>query len=234
MNNNTVYEWILSTTFTVSSRQKSLQNIVSYISPLVHPGHKILDLCCGSGPASFWFEEWGAQVTGIDYAPYMIALAKQEASRRSSTVEFVEADIFKYEPGCERYDLISCFGNSISDFPHSDFTKLVKLVFSALRPSGRFALEYQDGIYRFIQARVEREGVYQKAPERITFRFKEYLPELGACLTTIRNEARGEEYDRRGYIYSVPVVRLIIGSALTLEQHVILDKDHFMDIFIKR
>ena len=69
MDNNTVYEWILRSTFTVSAREKSLQSAEPHLSDLVHPGDEILDLCCGSGFASFWFEEQGANVIGIDFAP---------------------------------------------------------------------------------------------------------------------------------------------------------------------
>ena len=94
MDNNTVYEWILRSTFTVSAREKSLQSAKPHLSDLVHPGDEILDLCCGSGFLPFWFEKQGAKVTGIDLAPYMIALAKEEAVHRKSSVHFIEADIF--------------------------------------------------------------------------------------------------------------------------------------------
>src|SRR5512134_296077 len=101
MDNNTVYEWILQSTFTVSARDKSLQSAKPYLSTLVRPGDEILDLCCGSGFVSFWFEEQGAKVTGIDFAPYMIALAREEAVHRKSSVRFIEADIFVQDLGQE-------------------------------------------------------------------------------------------------------------------------------------
>jgi ubiquinone/menaquinone biosynthesis C-methylase UbiE len=233
LDNNTVYEWILNTTFTVSARSQSLYRMAPYLVPLLKPGTAVLDLCCGSGPMSFWFEEQGAKVTGVDFAPYMIALAKQEASRRNSAVEFIEADIFTHNLGQARYDLASCFGNSISDFPLSDFKKLVKKVHNSLKPGGRFALEYHDGGYNYIQGSVQRKGIYQEAPELITFRFKEYLPEIGACVNVICNETRGEEYERRGYIYSVPVVNALTDGTLRLEQHILLSENHFLDIFIR-
>ena len=232
MDNNTVYEWILQSTFTVSNRIKSLYLMLPYLSPLIRAGDEVLDLCCGSGPMAFWFEEQGAQATGIDFAPYMIALAREEASRRNSSVEFVEADIFTYDLGQGRYDLVSCFGNSISDFPLSDYARMVKLVFRALKSGGRFALQYHDGSFGTLQGKAARFGVYQESPERITYRFKEYLPEIGACVNTIRNETQGQEYDRKGYIYTVPVVRLITSSSLKLEQHILLEENHFLDIFI--
>jgi SAM-dependent methyltransferase len=234
MDNNTVYQWILQTTFTVSAREKSLQSVKPHLLPFVHPGDEILDLCCGSGFVSFWFEEQGAKVTGMDFAPYMIALANEETLGRKSSVRFIEADIFLQDLGPECYDLVSCFGNSISDFPLSHFAELGTKIASTLKTGGRFVLDYHDGSYEFMQARGAREGIYQEAPERITFRYKGYLPDIGAYVHTIRNEARAEEYDRKGYIYTVPTVHLALSSTLQLEQHIILGENHFMDIFSKQ
>jgi SAM-dependent methyltransferase len=204
-----------------------------YLTPLVYPGCEVLDLCCGSGPMSFWFEDRGARITAIDYAPYMMALARQEANSRHSMVDFIEADIFTYDIGQAHYDLVSCFGNSISDFPLSDFAKLIKKVANSLKPGGRFVLDYLDGSYNYITGNIIREGIYQGAPEQITFRFKEYLPEVGATVNTIFNETRAENYCRRAYIYSVPVVQVAASFTLALEQHIILGENHFLDIFIK-
>jgi ubiquinone/menaquinone biosynthesis C-methylase UbiE len=232
MDNNTVYEWILQTSFTVSAREESLQSAKLHLSTIVHPGGEILDLCCGSGFLSFWLEEQGTKVTGMDFAPYMISLAKEEANQRNLTVEFIEADVFSQDFGQNRFDLISCF-DSISDFSLSDFAKLGKKIARALKPGGRFVVKYIDGSYKFIQGNVAREKVYQEAPERITYRFKEYLPEVGASVNIIRNETRDEEYERKGYIYTVPIVHLAMGSAFKLERHIVMDKNQFIDIFIK-
>ena len=233
MDNNTVYEWILQSTFTVPAREKSLQSAKAHLSKLVHPGDEILDLCCGSGFVAFWFEEQGANVIAMDFAPYMIALAREGVAQRNSTVEFLEADIFMQDFGQERFDLISCFGNSISDFPISDFAKLGKKIARALKPGGRFILDYHDGSYDFMQGRGKREGVFQESPERITFHYKGYLPEIGARVHIIRNETRWEEYERKGYIYTVPVVSLALHDTLELSQHIALDENHYLDVFAK-
>ena len=232
MENNTVYKWLLSTTFTVSARVKSLERFAPHLSTFIHTGDEILDLCCGTGFASFWMAEQGANVTGMDFAPYMIAEAKAEAVRRSLSVEFVEADIFTRDFGRDRFNLVTCF-DSISDFPINDFARLEGKVFGALKPAGRFVVKYADGAYKFIQGTAAREGVYQEAPERITYRFKEYLPEVGASVNVIRNETRGEEYERKGYIYTVPTVRLALSNAFELERHIELDNDQFLDVFVK-
>lgn len=233
MNNNTVYEWILHSTFTVDARNSSLESAKPYLSTFVHPGDEVLDLCCGTGFVSFWLEEQGAKVTGMDFAPYMISLAKKEASERKSTVEFVEADIFSQDFGQERFDIISCF-DSISDFPVSDFAKLSEKIARALKFGGRFMVKYVDISYKYIQGNIAREGVYQETPEHITYSIKGYLPEVGAIVNTIRNETRGEEYNRKGYIYTVPMVQLAINNRMDLEQHILLDVNQFLDVFVRQ
>lgn len=233
MDNNTVYEWILQTTFTAAARARSLEQMAPHLSSLVRGGDEILDLCCGAGFVSFWLAAQGARVTGMDFAPYMIAEAQAEAARRHLPVTFIEADIFRRDFGRARFDLVTCM-DSISDFPIGDFASLGGKIAHALKPGGRFAVKYMDGAYKYIQGTVKREGVYQETPERITYRFREYLPEIGASVNVIRNETRGQEYERRGYIYTPPIVRLALDSAFALEQHIALDTDQFLDVFRKR
>lgn len=232
MNNNTVYEWILNSTFTVAARERSLESAKPYLSSIVRRGDVTLDLCCGTGFVAFWLEEQGAKVIGMDFAPHMVALARKEASLRNSTVEIVEADIFTYDFGADCFDLITCF-DSISDFPATDFAKLCEKIARTLRSGGRFVVKYADILYKFIQGSAPREGVYQETPERITYRIKGYLPEVGAVLNTIRNETLGEEYDRKGYIYTAPIMQLALGDMLKLDQHISLDANQFLDVFIK-
>jgi hypothetical protein len=47
----------------------------------------------------------------------------------------------------------------------------------------------------------------------------------------IQNETRGKEHARRGYIYTVPKVHLMMSDVLYLERHIVLDKDIFLDVF---
>lgn len=233
MDNNTVYEWILPQ-FTVSARFKGLQFVLSpHLSAFVQPGTHVLDICCGAGGMAFWFEEQGARVIGMDKATYMLSLAREEAYQRGSSVEFIEADIHEQDLGQERYELISCFGNSITDFPLSAFVRLGVKVARALKVGGRFIVQYHDGSYRFMQGEFLRDGVYQESPERITYHYKGYFPEIGAHVQLIQNETRGEEYQRTGYIYTVPIVQTVMNSALDLESHIILGENHFLDVFVK-
>ena len=216
MDNNTVYEWILESTFTVSARMNSLQSAKDHLSAVLRQGDDVLDLCCGSGFLSFWLEEQRAQVTGVDFAPYMIRLAREEAEDRHSAVKFIQADIFEGDFGENGFDLVTCF-DSISDFPISDFAKLSRKIVRTLKRGGRFAVKYVDGICKLREMDKKPEGIYQEEPERITYRVKEYLPELGAMVHTIRNETRGEEYDRMGFIYTPQLIQMAVDHSLELE-----------------
>ena len=52
-------------------------------------------------------------------------------------------------------------------------------------------------------------------------------------MVTIHNETRREAYQRQHYVYTVPAVQLIVGGTLRLEQHIVLDENHFLDIFLR-
>jgi hypothetical protein len=125
-------------------------------------------------------------------------------------------------------------GNSISDVALLDFVCLSRKVARALKPGGRFVVDYHDGSYEFIQGNAVRAGVQQETPERVTYRFKEYLPERGAIVTTYRQEARGEEYEYLSYVYTVPVMQLALSGILEREQQLRLGENHFLDVFTKQ
>jgi SAM-dependent methyltransferase len=57
-----LYEWILQE-FTLDRRAGFVNSLAPYLTALLHPGDRVLDLCCGAGPFSFFFEEQAARVT---------------------------------------------------------------------------------------------------------------------------------------------------------------------------
>jgi hypothetical protein len=57
--------------------------------------------------------------------------------------------------------------------------------------------------------------------------------EVGGYVHTIRNEARDEEYERKAYLYSVPMVRLALPERLLRRRHVVLSANHFLDVFVR-
>jgi SAM-dependent methyltransferase len=58
-----------------------------------HPPGQALDLGCGTGTSSLALAKAGWQVTGIDFAPRAIAIARQRARRENLPVDFRVGDV---------------------------------------------------------------------------------------------------------------------------------------------
>lgn len=232
-NTITLYQWLLQE-FTVERRADCVRDLGPHLAALVHSGDRVLDLCCGAGPFSFFFEHQGATVTAIDFAPYMIQLAQAAAQERHSAVDFIQADVLSHDFEREQFNLVVFLGNTLSDFPLKRFIRLGQKVREALRPGGRFAVHYVDGLYQFAHETYPRERVQQEEPERIARRFKGYLPEAAALIEVYTKEATGEECEYTSYVYAPPYVRLAMGQLFELERALRLSRRSFLDIFLKK
>jgi SAM-dependent methyltransferase len=78
-------------------------------------GDKLLDVACGSGALAAAAREQGAQATGIDLTPGMIALAKA----RHPGIDFREAEVEHLPFPAGAFDVVACnFG--IGHFPYPE------------------------------------------------------------------------------------------------------------------
>lgn len=95
-------------------------------------GVAILDLCCGHGNVSAGLAQAGAQVTGVDFSPAMLAMARA----RVPDVPFVEGDAMALDFPADSFDAVTIgFG-----MPHvPDPPRVLDEVARVLRPQGRLA-----------------------------------------------------------------------------------------------
>ncbi len=96
------------------------------------PYAKALDVCCGQGIVSSGLESAGAEVTGLDFSPAMLDLARSNISG----VEFMEGDAtaLPFEDGS--FDAVT-MGFGILHIPDSE--RAISEARRVLRPGGRFA-----------------------------------------------------------------------------------------------
>lgn len=97
------------------------------------PDKNILDLCCGQGHLTRLLSETGAEVTGIDFSPAMLEVARKTATR----AEFVEGDAadMPFLENC--FDAVVCnFG--LMHLP--DRQAALAEVSRVLRPKGQFVM----------------------------------------------------------------------------------------------
>lgn len=231
----TLYRWILNQFIADGSRALEAVRLMGpELAPLIRPGDQVLDLCCGAGPWSFFFEERGATVLGIDLAPFMIEQARRDSERRGSKVEFVQTDVLTHDVGEDRFDLAVLMGNTLADLAPSDFVSLLKRIHRALKPIGKFAMQYRDGVAYFEAERLQEEGVEQEEPVRITRRYKEHRPEEAAWVVTYTNESTGETYDYTSYIYPAGLLRALMAPWFGLTRSTRISESSFLDVFAKQ
>jgi trans-aconitate methyltransferase len=99
----------------------------------VKPGERVLDLGCGTGHLTNEIKQLGADVTGIDASPEMIA----HATKAFPNVNFKVANgaDFHFE---EKFDAV--FSNATLHWIH-EADEVIKCVYDSLRPGGRFVAE---------------------------------------------------------------------------------------------
>ena len=225
-----VFNWAI-TELTVGERLKSIQPLWQHIEPLVAPGMRVLDLCCGSGAAAFLAEERGAAVMAVDSSPLLIAQGREEATRRGSAVEFVQADVLGRRYSAGEYDLALLLGNPLIDFPPELFNGFRDNLAAALKPEGRAVLEFYDGVKAMQSWAEPVEQVREREPEEIASRFTGYDAAAGAFKLEAHNRTRGERCSYRGYVYTLPLLRQLLAPRFALEQSHALADWKFLDVY---
>jgi len=228
-----VFDWF-SNQHTIEARAEFVEEIGSVLTALFQPGDRVLDLCCGAGAIAFFFEDQGADVTAIDFAPSLIAMAREEATKRRSRITFIQGNVLTSPLGNEEYDLAVCLGNAISDFPHQDFSRFRDRVYQALKPEGRFAVEYHDGVLRVMTMSEPKVVIEEGAEGQIERHYKEYDPTRGACMAEYRHLVTGQVYEATGYVYTGPMMRVLLGVGFDFDRSSRLREGSFLDLFVKQ
>jgi SAM-dependent methyltransferase len=105
----------------------------------IGPGVTVLDLCCGTaGPGRFLTRELGCAYLGVDSSPSAVAIARERAG--DLPCRFAVAQIPPLPTG--RFDVVLLLEAMLA---FEDKDALVREIFPALRPGGRFAFTLEEG-----------------------------------------------------------------------------------------
>jgi ubiquinone/menaquinone biosynthesis C-methylase UbiE len=100
-------------------------------------GLAALDIGCGTGFLSLELVSRGHEVTGIDFAPEMLALAKEKATAAGAVVRFEEADAESLPFAAGSFDLVMT-RHVLWTLPHPEAA--LEEWIRVLRPGGRLAV----------------------------------------------------------------------------------------------
>ncbi|NOT28861.1 MAG: class I SAM-dependent methyltransferase [Planctomycetes bacterium] len=104
-------------------------------------GERVLDVPCGNGRLALELAAHGARISGLDASAEFLAEGRRQAVERGLEVEFREGDM-RALPWSGEFDAALCAGNSFGYFDEPGNRDFLCAVARALRPGGRFLLEY--------------------------------------------------------------------------------------------
>jgi SAM-dependent methyltransferase len=121
------------------------------LKPPSKKDYKILDLCCGYGRITNLLAQRGYNITGLDLNQYFLELAKEEACKQGLDINWVKSDMrdIPFENTFEAViNMFTSFGYLSSD---KEDEKVIQAVYRALKPKGKFILDYvnKDFIIRY-------------------------------------------------------------------------------------
>jgi len=103
----------------------------------VEPGMDVLDVACGTGNATIPAARTGARVTGLDFSPDLLAVARERAADAMVEVEWVEGDAQELPFEDASFDrVLSTFGHMFAP----DHRRTAEEMRRVCRPGGAIAV----------------------------------------------------------------------------------------------
>jgi SAM-dependent methyltransferase len=103
----------------------------------VAPGNDVLDVACGTGNATIPAARAGARVTGLDFAPALLEIAREQAADAMVEIDFVEGDAQELPLEDASFDaVVSTFGHMFAP----DHARTAAEMKRVLRPGGAIAV----------------------------------------------------------------------------------------------
>jgi SAM-dependent methyltransferase len=101
------------------------------------PGMELLDVACGAGNATIPAAREGGRVTGLDFSPELLAVARERAADAMVEVDWVEGDAQELPFDDARFDrVISTFGHMFAP----DHERTAAEMLRVCRPGGTIAV----------------------------------------------------------------------------------------------
>jgi ubiquinone/menaquinone biosynthesis C-methylase UbiE len=142
------------------------------ILDLVLAGRRALDALdagCGTGFLTFELAARGHQVTGVDFAPAMLAEARRKAAERGVSVRFEEADAEQLPFGPASFDLVVS-RHLLWTLPHPEAA--IDEWIRVLRPGGRLVVvdgQFDAGAAPPAQENARTSAEYAAIGDRLPF-----------------------------------------------------------------
>ncbi len=99
----------------------------------------ILDMTCGTGSQVFYLNEHGYKVTGSDFSPELLNIARKKAKEQNLNLEFIDGDMCFLKVGS--FDAVITMFNAIGHLSKEDFAKAIKNISKNLSKNGIYIFD---------------------------------------------------------------------------------------------
>ena len=104
-----------------------------------HDVKTVLDLSCGTGSQVFFLNKLGYKVTGADFSPPLLKIARKKAKKENVSITFLDGDMRKLEVG--KFDAVITIFNAIGHLSKTDFNKTIKNIYNNLHEGGFYLFD---------------------------------------------------------------------------------------------
>jgi SAM-dependent methyltransferase len=102
----------------------------------MHPGQRVLDVCCGTGVVAVTAARVGARVTGLDLTPELLERAKENSQTAGAEIDWREGDVESLPFADGAFDVVlSQFGHIFAPRPEVAVAEMLRV----LKPGGTIA-----------------------------------------------------------------------------------------------
>jgi SAM-dependent methyltransferase len=191
----------------IDYRNKNYHKNVNILKPmlqdLINPNSRALDLGCNAGKYSFFMEELGAKVTGVDFSDVALGIAREIGDDIKSNCIFVEGNILDMHFQDDSFDL-ALLPLNIVEFQYGDIEVLCQELKSILSSNGVFCITMQDGIKRIETDRDSKDSYDLSSGIHKSFH---HIPDKGV-------------YEYQTYFWTLAFAKYIIGKYFRLVKEI--------------
>ncbi len=99
----------------------------------------VLDLTCGTGSQVFYLAKQGYDITGADFSPGLLKIARKKARAEKLKIKFIDGDMRNLQVGT--FDAVITIANAVGHLTQTGFEKAMRNIHKNLKPGGIYIFD---------------------------------------------------------------------------------------------